>query len=125
MTPKQWKRLFYRILVWVALLVLAFLLYTVGSATWRVYVKGQDARIAHMNAEQSLRELEMRKADVEGRLEKLGTEDGFEAEVRNRYQLAKPGEEVIVVVPAQSTGSENPTAEGKNIWDSFWGWFSN
>jgi|CXWL01.1.fsa_nt_gi cell division protein FtsB len=125
MTPLQWKRLFFRIIIWVCLLALLALLYTVGSATWRVYTKGQDAKKAHENADQNLIELNQRKVSVEERLKKLETEEGFEAEVRNRYQLAKPGEEVIVIVPAQSAGRAASTTESKGIWESFLSWFSH
>ena len=125
MTPLQWTRLFYRIIIWVCLLVLVALLWTVGSATWRVYSKGQEARKAHLNAEQSSNELNERKVSVGARLEKLGTEEGFEAEVRNRYQLAKPGEEVIVLVNAQSAKNATTSTQSKGIWESFLGWFED
>ena len=122
MTPLQWKRLFYRLIIWAVLLVATFLVYTVGSATWRVFTKGQDARSAHMNAEENVNDLMERKALVEAKLNKLGTEEGFEAEVRDRYQLAKPGEEVIVLVNAQSD-SKVSTTRKTGFWETVTGWF--
>lgn len=78
-----------------------------------------------MNAEENLNDLTQRKALVESKLNKLGTEEGFEAEVRDRYQLAKPGEEVIVLVNAQDSSKQSTTTKKTGLWETFTGWFGN
>ncbi len=123
MTPLQWKRLFIRILGWVGLILLGFLITTAGAAAWRMYGKAEDARVAHADAVTALDNLHKRKGVVETSLAKLGTERGIEEEIRLRYQLAKPGEEQIVLVASQAQASTSAAPENKSVWDIISGWF--
>jgi cell division protein FtsB len=125
MTPLQWKRFIIRSIGWVALIVLALLIATLGAAAWRLYGKAEEARLTHRGAAQALEELKARKMAVESSLSKLGTERGIEEEIRLRYQLAKPGEEQIVLVASQSQSAKNSLPETKNFWEVFVGWFSH
>jgi cell division protein FtsB len=92
MTPLQWKRLFYRILIWAAILGLALLLVAVGAATWRVATRGMEAKALHEGAQKNLDELYARKTAVDTELQNLNTDRGIEEEIRGRFQLWKPGE---------------------------------
>lgn len=123
MTPLQWKRFFIRAVGWVALVILALLIATLGAAAWRLYGKAEEARLTHQGAAQALEELRSRKSAVESSLSKLGTERGIEEEIRLRYQLAKPGEEQIVLVASQAQSAQNVTPEKKSLWDTLMGWF--
>ncbi len=122
MTPLQWKRLFFRVLWWVALIVLGVLLATVGAAAWRMYGKAEEARIAHDESVSALEALTQRREVVEKSLSKLSTERGIEEEIRLRYQLAKPGEEQIVLVSKESEVTSTPIVE-KSFWESAMSWF--
>lgn len=122
MTPLQWKRLFFRVLWWVALIVLGILLATVGAAAWRMYGKAEEARIAHDESVSALEALTERREVVERSLSKLSTERGVEEEIRLRYQLAKPGEEQIVLVSKEGEVTSTPIAE-KSFWESAMSWF--
>lgn len=123
MTPLQWKRFFVRGLGWVALVVLALLIATLGAAAWRLYGKAEEARMTHKGAAQALEELRSRKIAVESALTKLGTERGIEEEIRLRYQLAKPGEEQIVLVASRAEGVETFEPKEKSFWEMVQGWF--
>ncbi|MBX9765473.1 hypothetical protein K2X83_02425 [Patescibacteria group bacterium] len=123
MTPLQWKRLFIRIVGWIALLILGLLIATVGAAAWRMYGKAEEARIAHADAMIALENLHERKATVEESLSKLGTERGIEEEIRLRFQLAKPGEEQIVLVAAQANASTSASPQNKSLWEIILDWF--
>jgi cell division protein FtsB len=122
MTPKQWKRLFFRIIIWVLLIALAGLLIAVSAATWRVMTRGEAARTAHESAEDNLEGLTERKAKIEEALRKLDTSRGVEEEIRERYQVGLPGEEQFVIVEPknkQATSSE----EAAGIFETIKGWF--
>lgn len=123
MTPLQWKRFFIRTIGWAALVILALLIVTLGAAAWRLYGKAEEARMTHQGAAQALEELRARKAAVETSLAKLGTERGIEEEIRLRYQLAKPGEEQIVLVASQAQNNTNFEPVKKNFWDMLMSWF--
>jgi cell division protein FtsB len=122
MTPLQWKRLFFRVMWWGALILLAFLLATVGAAAWRMYGKAEEARIAHDESKAALESLTERKSAVEKSLSKLSTERGIEEEIRLRYQLAKPGEEQIVLVSKEEEVPTTTPAK-KSFWEDVSGWF--
>lgn len=121
MTPLQWKRLFFRVLIWIFLIALVGFLVVVGSSTWRVYSKGQEAEAMHKTAAKNVDELYERKGNVEESLEKLNTPRGIEEEVRKRYELGKPGEEQIVLVTDPTKEAESGE-EKKSLWDVLFGW---
>lgn len=106
-----------------ALVILALLIATLGAAAWRLYGKAEEARLTHQGAAQALEELRSRKSAVESSLSKLGTERGIEEEIRLRYQLAKPGEEQIVLVASQAQNAQNVTPEKKSFWATVMSWF--
>lgn len=122
MTPLQWKRFFYRIGFWVAILGLLFLIAVLGSTTWRVFTKGQEAERLHKGAKESVAELHERKIAVEDSLRQLDTPRGIEEEIRKRYELGLPGEEQIVLVT--DPDAENaPKNEDEGFWATVQGWF--
>ena len=88
-----------------------------------MYGKAEDARVAHADAVTALDNLHKRKGVVETSLAKLVTERGIEEEIRLRYQLAKPGEEQIVLVASQAQASTSAAPENKSVWDIISGWF--
>lgn len=125
MTPLQWKRLIYRVVAWVIVLALFGIATGIGLTTWRIYSRGEEARVAHENAAASVKALEARKIALETSLEKLQTDRGVEEEVRKRFQVAKPGEEVIVLVGAD-TGALSTESELKDdFWASLVKWFKH
>jgi len=121
MTPLQWKRLFFRIVLWGVILLLVFFLYVLGSTTWRVFTKGQEAEELREGAEQNVTELHERKVAIEEALRKLDTPRGIEEEVRKRYELGLPGEEQIVLVAPKP--AEEAKSPGSGFFDFLFGWF--
>lgn len=122
MTPKQWKRLFFRIVIWILLIALLGLLIAVSAATWRVMTRGEAARTAHESAEDNLEGLTERKAKIEDALRRLDTPRGVEEEIRERYQVGLPGEEQFVIVePKNKTATTSDASQG--FWGDIQSWF--
>ena len=69
-------------------------------AVWGIFRKEEIARRAVRDTRAELATLEARKGVLEGNIAELETERGKEATLRQAYGVAKPGEEVIIVVPA-------------------------
>ena len=63
--------------------------------------------------------LETRKATLEANLAVLATERGRDTAIRTAFGVARPGEEVIVVVPP---ATETPTTT-PSWWQKIWQWF--
>lgn len=90
----------------------------IARGMFNIYEKEKDSRL-------EVERLTKQKAEMQGRLdavsknaELLKTNQGIEFEIRNRFDVVKHGEEVIVVVD-----KELPPApeEKKNFLEKFWG----
>ncbi len=125
MTPRAWKRIFSRIVLWAGIvLALALLLYF-ASVTWRVYTKERQARQAHLDEVGALSTLQARQQFLTAELNALGTSRGVERVIRERYDVAKNGEQVLILTnsPRGTAGSAG-NASPQSLWDRILGWFS-
>lgn len=90
--------------------------------SWQVvgiFLKEERARKAANDAKAELAALSEREDTLRQNLEELSTERGQEASFRETYGVARPGEEVIIVVPA---GDGDELGE-LPWWRSFLGFF--
>lgn len=85
---------------------------------WGIAQKEERARHAANEAKQELETLQKRHATLEANLEELNTPRGEEATLRETYGVARPGEEVIIVVE-----DEAETGKPLSWWRVFLGWF--
>lgn len=81
-----------------------------GSLIWNLAGKAQIAwRQAH-DTEAQYEELEARQAALASSIASLETPRGQDAAIRQAFGVARPGEEVIIVVPpATSTPTSTPS----------------
>ena len=97
-------------------LVVAFWLL---SLIWGLTGKAQVAIKKAHDAQREYRELEERKNTLQANLAALATDRGQDAAIRTALGVARPGEEVIVVVPpATATPTATPL-----WWQRVWDWF--
>jgi cell division protein FtsB len=78
-----------------------------------VYERYSQARILRKAAEERLALLEERRGELETALENLGSERGFEEEVRKRFGVVLPGEKVIEIVDVPPPAE--PALERRNL----------
>jgi len=64
--------------------------------------------------------LNKREVMLKSDIAKLSTDEGIEETIRDKYQVAKPDEKMVVIVDDQNTNASNDQDE-KNS-HSFWGW---
>lgn len=87
---------------------------------WGVYKKAQESQVIREEAEATLSDLRAREAELRGDISVLSTDRGVEQELRERYDLAKADEGVIVIVePPAPPPEPRPT----NL-QRFKSWFS-
>lgn len=115
--PRKTHKVRMREYVIAALLALAvvWLLFLIVG----IYRKEEVARHAAAETEEQLRILRERETVLRGNLEELNTERGHEATLRETYGVARPGEEVIIVVPPK----EATTTPSLPWWKKALGWF--
>ena len=93
-------------------LISLFLLVGVAvSGVGKVYRKERESMSLRAEAERQLEDLSTRRVQLEEDIEKLKTPRGMEEALRERYRLAKSGENLIIIVnppaslPIETTSS--------------------
>lgn len=110
-------RLMWRRILAVVLLVLIAIAL---RGVWGVYKKAQDSRELKVEAEATLSDLKSREKELRADIANLKSDRGVEAELRERYDLAKEGESVVVIVdPPAPPPEPRPTTLQR-----FRSWFS-
>ena len=98
---------------------LALVCFWLASLIWNLAGKAEVAVRQAREARSAYQSLEDRKATLEGNLAAAKTPRGQDAAIRSAFGVAKPGEEVIVVVPPQASTSTPPLP----WWQRLWNWF--
>jgi cell division protein FtsB len=96
-----------------------------ARGTWGVYKKEEESRSNIARVQVELQSLKDRRAVLVNETGKLATEEGVEAALREKYQVSKQGESVLVVVDKPlppSVTEENNTFFSK-MWKSMSGIF--
>ncbi len=98
--------------------LLALLLVFLLLQFWGIFRKEEVARHRAEETKRQLVALEEREKTLEADIAALKTERGQEASIRETYGVARAGEEVIIVVPAE----EGEAIESESWWDKLWSW---
>ena len=118
MIPFQERKKLRKILYAKAtLFVLFVILIFVVRGTYQVYQKAHIARTEQKEVEKSFNELSLHTNELEQSVERLRSEQGIEWEIRQKFTVARPGEEVVVIVDESTKKSKNGEAEERQ---SFW-----
>lgn len=104
------------------LFVLLVIVIWLANAVWNVYKKQDYTKVNLAKTAASLEGLQAREKMLSSEIERLKTKDGTEAEIREKYGLVKPGEEVIVVIDEGDTNHDiTPAPAG--FWQRIMDWF--
>ena len=112
MRAKQWRQ---GIVIGVLLLIIFWLV----SLIWGLFGKAQIAVSEATDAKRQYEELEERRTALAADLAALATARGQDAAIRTAFGVARPGEEVIVVVPP----SVATTAPPLSWWQKIFSWW--
>ncbi len=111
MRTREWRK---GVWIGILILVIAWLSYLIYGLSGKAVVAWRAAGQVKMQYEA----LEVRRAGLEADLDGMRTQRGQEAAIRESFGVAKPGEEVIVVVPVQVATSTTK----KHLWESILFW---
>ncbi len=67
--------------------------------------------------------LKKRESSLSSDITKLNTVEGKEEIIRDKYQVAKEGEKMVVIVDEDNKGSE--VSQGERVSHGFWNWVKN
>lgn len=109
----QQKRKFRNIIYHKAtLVVLALLVLLALHSTWRVYMKKRESVTMREVSAQRLAELENRNAELDAKINKLGTVSGVEEEIRSKYSVAKESENMVIIVREEGEATTTVVEKG-------------
>ncbi len=116
---KRLKRLIYSKPV---LIFLFILLVLVIDGTWKIYQKERESRANLARVENQLTTLKERSGNLSSDVTRLKTEQGMEEEIRSKYEVSKPGEQLLVIVDKDAAATTSPP---QNLWEHWWSSFTN
>jgi cell division protein FtsB len=99
--------------------VLALVIIWLLSLIWNIARKEEIARGTVKETQAELAQTKEREEILQANLAELNTDRGQEANLRQTFGVAKPGEEVIIVVPEK----EQSAPPSVHWWDKVLGWF--
>lgn len=124
MLPFQERKKIRKILYSKAtLIVLLVTLVFVVRGAWNIYKKAAIARAERDQVAKDLADMEGRTAELRTSLERLRSNHGIEEEVRQKFTVAKPGEDIVVVVDENAKKGKNDEATEQGFWARFLGFF--
>ena len=117
---QQRKRLKRRIYSIPALILLLIFLGLVIDGTWKVFQKERESRANLTRVQSQLATLQERNGTLSADVARLKTEQGTEEEIRSKYEVSKPGEEVLVIVDKDAAATTSPP---QNVFQRWWSGF--
>ena len=106
----------------ITLVILIGLLIVVGSATLNIYDKQKESEEFKLKVSEEFNKLEKRELELQASIEKLQTNRGIEEEIRERFGVILPDEEVIVVVEPREEEKDNQNfKKDQSFWSKIFG----
>ena len=100
--------------------MLFVLFVVVAHGSWQIYGKASIARAERDEAARKLAEVESHTKELEANIAWLKSDRGIEEEVRQKFTVARFGEEVVVVVDESNKKSKDSgTDSGPSFWNRF------
>ncbi|HZS42726.1 MAG TPA: septum formation initiator family protein [Candidatus Paceibacterota bacterium] len=117
---RERKKIKKRIYSKTVVIILAILLALLIEGTWKVFQKERESAANLWRVNNQLSELQARNTALSDDVAALQTDQGIESEIRSKYQVAKSGEQVIVIVDKDNTASSTPPGNFLvRWWDNF------
>lgn len=101
-----------------ASVILLVLMILAVKALYDVWRKEQQSAVEESQISKEVSDLQGRSDDLGQKITKLGTERGVEEEIRDKFSVAKEGENVLVIVGTSAEPVKPP--ETASIWKRMW-----
>ncbi len=104
--------------------VLGFLILFLVGIVYNRYTIERDMAARRLEAEVELQKLKERKAQIADKVEYLESERGIEAEMRRNFDVAQPGEQVVIIIDEEKSETNvvplSPPPVDTPPWYIFW-----
>ncbi len=105
----------------ITLFVLLTVLLVVGRSTWGLYAKSKEASVKRERLEKESKDLENRLVFLQEELASLKTEEGVERTLKQKFNIKKEGEEVVVIIDGNNTDEKAGSGAKKSWLGAFFG----
>jgi cell division protein FtsB len=115
------KQIKSRIYSRTTLIILLFVIILLVKGVFTLYLRNKESVEVRDGAQARLRDLERRRESLSLEIEKLNKNEGIEEEIREKFNVAKPGEKVVIIVPEEEVATTAPK-QGffSNLWHKIW-----
>lgn len=110
------RKIKQRLFSWPAIVVLIILCVWLIRGVWDVYMQERQTRINKDQRLSHLEELQEREYALQTEIDRLNTDRGIEAELRQKLEVAKEGEQVIVLLDAPEIPSGGQAGEPEGFF---------
>lgn len=107
------KRIIFS-LPFLALLFIIFVFFSIS--TLRIYFQSKQISLERKEKESALRIEKEKNKELEQKISKFQTERGIEKILREKFQIKKPGEEVVIILNQEISQNETDGQNNKNFW---------
>ena len=97
-----------------SLILLVILLLLSIRGTWAILNKKHESEQYVKNLQQESQQLEEREKNLEADINYLKTEEGIDEEIKERFNVSKAGERVVIIVDPKPVGTS--TDQNRPIW---------
>lgn len=87
-------------------------------SNWKIQKKRSELKVQTEQLEKEIKEAERRNQELRAGISQSLTETSLEREARERFNLKKPEEQVVTVLPAEE--EEKKIEENKSFWQKIW-----
>jgi cell division protein FtsB len=109
----RWRRFVYSR---ATIIILAILVVLMAHGVWDVYQKERLSATDSAEAAANLKILQDRQAVLSGDISKLSTPEGTEEEIRSKYSVAKPGENMVIMTNPGATSTASTPTTTESWW---------
>ncbi len=116
---RKFKKVLYsRITIFCLFIFVIF----IAHSTYDIFIKEKSSMGDLSSVKKDYSDLDKRRSTLQTEISKLQTEEGIEADIRDKYSVAKPGETVISIVD-NSASTTNNTQTEESFWQRVLNWF--
>ncbi len=115
------KQIKSRIYSKTTLIILLFIIILLIKGVFALYLRNRESVAVRDMAEVKLEDLESRRDTLNAEIEKLNRDEGIEEEIREKFNVVKPGEKVVIIVQ-EEVATTTPVKQGffSSLWNKIW-----
>lgn len=99
---------------------IAVLILLLGKGVYDIYGRQKESAKLRADSEQRMHDLEARKASLSVEVEKLGSEAGVDEKIRSKFNVAMPGENVVLIINDATTTATTTPGFFASLWAKIW-----